>query len=298
MLECTMCGHTPRCNKCDVSLTYHKTLNLLKCHYCGYGEKKSTSCIACGSVEVALVGFGTQKIEEEIMQVFPKAKVGRMDWDTTRNKNSYQQIISDFEDKSIDILVGTQMVSKGLDFDNVALVGILNADQMLNFPDFRAHERAYQMMSQVSGRAGRKNKRGKVVIQTYSPEHNIIRYVIDSNYEALYHSEVLLRRNFKYPPFYRMVGITIKHQNLDLVNAASEYFTGILKDALEEADVLGPEFPAIARIRGEYIKNILVKIPRNATTNKTKEMILHKMELFHITDPFKKCRLIVDVDPV
>jgi len=298
MLECTLCGHTPRCNKCDVSLTFHKTLNLLKCHYCGYSERKSTSCVACGSIEVALVGFGTQKIEEEIMQVFPKAKVGRMDWDTTRTKNSYQQIISDFEDKSIDILVGTQMVSKGLDFDNVALVGILNADQMLNFPDFRAHERAYQMMSQVSGRAGRKNRRGKVVIQTYSPEHNIIRYVIDSNYEALYHSEILLRRNFKYPPFYRLVGITIKHQNLDLVNAASAYFTGILKDSLEEVEVLGPEFPSIARIRGEYIKNILIKIPRNATTTKTKDMILYKMELFHITEPFKKCRLIVDVDPI
>ncbi|MCX6181943.1 MAG: primosomal protein N' [Bacteroidetes bacterium] len=298
MLECKLCGHTPKCNKCDVSLTFHKTLNLLKCHYCGYAERKTTSCVACGSVEVELVGFGTQKIEEEIMLVFPNAKVGRMDWDTTRSKNSYQQIISDFEDKSIDILVGTQMVSKGLDFDNVALVGILNADQMLNFPDFRAHERAYQMMSQVSGRAGRKNKRGKVVIQTYSPEHNIVRYVIDSNYEALYHSEVLLRRNFKYPPFYRLVGITIKHQNLDLVNAAAAYFAGILKDALEEGEVLGPEFPAIARIRGEYIKNILVKIPRNATTNKTKDMILFKTELFNITDPFKKCRLIIDVDPV
>ncbi|MFM7022103.1 MAG: primosomal protein N' [Flavobacteriales bacterium] len=298
MLECSMCGHTPRCNKCDVSLTYHKTLNLLRCHYCGHSEKKSISCTACGSVEVVLVGFGTQKIEEEIMQVFPTAKVGRMDWDTTRTKNSYQQIISDFEDRSIDILVGTQMVSKGLDFDNVALVGILNADQMLNFPDFRAHERAYQMMSQVSGRAGRKNKRGKVVIQSYSPDHNIIRYVIDSNYDALYNSEILLRRNFKYSPFYRLVGITVKHQNLDLVNASADYFAGILRDVIEEGEVLGPEFPAIARIRGEYMKNILVKIPRNATTNKTKEMIQHKTELFYITEPFKKCRLIIDVDPI
>ena len=298
MLECNLCGHTPKCNKCDVSLTYHKALNLLKCHYCGYAEKKAISCAACGSVEVALVGFGTQKIEEEIALVFPKAKVGRMDWDTTRTKNAYQQIIGDFEDKSIDILVGTQMVSKGLDFDNVALVGVLNADQMLNFPDFRAHERAYQMMSQVSGRAGRKNKRGKVVIQTYSTDHNIIRYVIDSNYEALYHSEILLRRNFKYPPFYRLVGITVKHQSLDLVNAAAAYFAGILKESLDEAEVLGPEFPSIARIRGEYIKNILVKIPRNATTNKTKNTILFKIELFQITEPFKKCRLIIDVDPV
>jgi len=297
VLECSTCGHIPKCNKCDVSLTYHKFTNLLKCHYCGYSEKKGINCTACGSVELDLVGFGTQKIEEDIKQFFPKAKIGRMDWDTTRTKNSYQQIIADFEDKNIDILVGTQMVSKGLDFDNVALVGILNADQMLNFPDFRAHERAYQLMSQVSGRAGRKNKRGKVVIQTYNPNHNIIQYVIDNNYEALYHSEILQRVNLHYPPFYRFIGLTVKHPSAELLNASADFLAEHLRSALRDIEVFGPEYPPVSRIRGEYIKEILVKIPRTLPVAKVKEIIQHKMDVFNSTDPYKKCRILVDVDP-
>lgn len=295
--ECSTCGHIPKCTKCDVSLTYHKFTNLLKCHYCGYSEKKGINCTACGSVELELVGFGTQKIEEDIKQFFPKAKIGRMDWDTTRTKNSYQQIIADFEDRNIDILVGTQMISKGLDFDNVALVGVLNADQMLNFPDFRAHERAYQLMSQVSGRAGRKSKRGKVVIQTYNPNHNVIQYVIDSNYEALYHSEILQRRNLHYPPFVRFINLTVKHASAELLNAAANFLADHLRTALVGMDVFGPEYPAISRIRGEYIKEILVKVPRTLPVAKVKEVIQLKMDVFNSTDPFKKCRLIVDVDP-
>ncbi len=297
VIECSTCGHIPKCNKCDVSLTYHKFTNLLKCHYCGYSEKKSISCVACGSIELEMVGFGTQKIEEGIKQFFPKAKIGRMDWDTTRTKNSYQQIIADFEDRNIDILVGTQMVSKGLDFDNVALVGILNADQMLNFPDFRAHERAYQMMLQVSGRAGRKNKRGKVIVQTYNPHHNIIQYVMENNYEALYHSEILQRRNLNYPPFYRFITLTVKHVSAELLNASAEFLAEKLRVLSTEVEVVGPEFPVIARIRGEYIKEILIKIPRTLPVNTVKNLIHEKVNLFNVTDPFKKCRVIVDVDP-
>ena len=295
--ECSTCGHIPKCNKCDVSLTYHKFTNLLKCHYCGYSEKKGINCNACGSLELELVGFGTQKIEEDIKQFFPKAKIGRMDWDTTRTKNSYQQIIADFEDHNIDILVGTQMISKGLDFDNVALVGVLNADQMLNFPDFRAHERAYQLMSQVSGRAGRKSKRGKVVIQTYNPNHNVIQYVIDSNYEALYQSEILQRRNLHYPPFVRFINLTVKHPSAELLNASATFLADHLREALVGMDIFGPEFPAVSRIRGEYIKEILIKVPRTLPIGKVKEIIQHKMDVFNTTDPFKKCRVIADVDP-
>jgi len=201
MLECFTCGHVQQCKRCDVSLTYHKFANMLRCHYCGYVEQIQIACTACGSVETDLKGFGTEKIEEEVKSVFPNAKVGRMDLDTTRGKNAYQKLIGQFEDKEIDVLVGTQMLTKGLDFDNVSLVGILNADQMLFYPDFRAFERAYQLMAQVSGRAGRQAKRGKVVIQSHNPHHSTIQDVMANDYLNMYNTEILNRRNFHYPPF-------------------------------------------------------------------------------------------------
>ena len=201
--SCETCGWSPQCKNCDVSLTYHKYQHLLRCHYCGHSMKPPTSCQACGSTELKMIGFGTEKIEEELELYLPDARVARMDLETTRSKNAYQNIINDFEERNIDILVGTQMVTKGLDFDNVTLVGVLNADMLLNFPDFRAFERAYQLMSQVAGRAGRKQKRGKVIIQTYNPNHWIIQQVMANDYLKMYQQEVVERRNFKYPPFYQ-----------------------------------------------------------------------------------------------
>ncbi len=257
-IQCDSCGWVPQCKNCDVSLTYHKFRNEYNCHYCGYKIPNVSSCKACGSFEVSLKGFGTEKIEEDIKLLFPKARVQRMDLDTTRKKNSYFEIINQFEERAIDVLVGTQMVTKGLDFDNVALVGILNADQMLNFADFRAFERSYQLMSQVAGRAGRKKKRGKVIIQARDPHHTIIRDVVDSKYENMYQNELLDRRNFHYPPFYRLIKFTLRHKEVNLVNASAKYFADMLKHKFGER-VLGPEFPAVARVRNQFNKNILLK---------------------------------------
>ncbi|NQX99350.1 MAG: primosomal protein N', partial [Flavobacteriales bacterium] len=241
---CEECGHVPECNNCDVSLTYHKHNNVLKCHYCGSSKKTPTVCAACGSAKNTLKGFGTEQIEEELAIYFPKIKIARMDADTTRAKNAYHRLITDFEDHNIDVLVGTQMVTKGLDFDNVSLVGILNADNMLNFPDFRAFERSYQLMSQVSGRAGRKKKRGKVLIQTYDPYHTIIRQVIEHDYLGMYKDEISQRKKFKYPPFQRLIHFTMKHRDRNKLNEGAREFVGALKIKFGER-VLGPDFPVI-----------------------------------------------------
>ncbi len=296
-LICEECGHVPMCNSCDVSLTYHKFANILKCHYCGYSKQMPTSCSACGSTRVKLKGFGTEQIEEELALYFPDQTVARMDADTTKTKNAYQKLINDFEDRNIDILVGTQMVTKGLDFDNVSLVGIMNADNMLNFPDFRAFERSYQLMSQVSGRAGRKAKRGKVLIQTYDPYHSIIRQVIDHNYIEMYNDEISQRRKFHYPPFQRLIHFTLKHRDRDVLNAGAEEFANALK-ADFGARVLGPDFPAIARIRNLYNKNIMVKVEREASVKKTRELILEIKNKFETFSDYKSIRIAIDVDPL
>lgn len=296
-IQCETCGWTPFCKRCDVGLTYHKYLNKLKCHYCGYEARMPKTCEACGSHEVKLNGFGTEKIEEDIELIFPKASVARMDLDTTRSKNAYQRIINDFEDRQIDILVGTQMVTKGLDFDNVALVGVLNADQMLNFQDFRAHERSYQLMSQVAGRAGRNKKRGKVIIQSYQPYHPIIRNVIQSEYFEMYTQQIIERRNFKYPPFYRLIQFTLKHKDKDHLNNGAAHFGKVMRTKFGDR-VLGPEYPAIARIRNLYQKQILLKIEKTASIKKAKEIIKDKLIDFAQDKEFKSIRIIVDVDPI
>ena len=296
-IQCDKCAWVPQCKNCDVSLTYHKFRNEYKCHYCGFKQQNITSCGACGSLDLELKGFGTEKIEEDIKQFFPKAKVQRMDLDTTRSKNAYYNIIKDFEERSIDILVGTQMITKGLDFDNVALVGILNADQMLNFADFRAFERSYQLMAQVAGRAGRKAKRGKVIIQSRNPYHSIIRDVIDNNYENMYKNELLERRNFKYPPFYRLVQFTLRYKEINLLNEASQHFTQLLKGVFGSR-VLGPEFPAIARVRNQYNKQVLLKLEREASIKASKQEINNILTQMGTHKDFKKVRVIVDVDPV
>ncbi len=296
-MECEHCNYISTCTQCDVSLVYHKHINKMKCHYCGYSIKPHHQCPSCGSSDITLKGFGTEKIEEELPLLFPDATIKRMDLDTTRAKNAYTNIIQDFEDMRIDILVGTQMVSKGLDFENVAVVGILSADNMLSFPDFRAHERAYQMMAQVSGRAGRKNDRGKVIIQAFDPWHAIIRQVIDNNYVEMYKNQILERRNFLYPPFYRLVQITLMHTDPKMVNSASDALAREFRKSFPKKLVLGPEYPMVSRIRAQYLKNIIVKIDRNAGILQKKEILKNILEEFSHNTKWKPVRVKINVDP-
>ncbi|MCH2234379.1 MAG: primosomal protein N' [Crocinitomicaceae bacterium] len=295
MLMCEMCGWTPECTSCDVSLTYHKTSNLLKCHLCGYFETPPSSCGACGSRKLSLKGFGTEKIDDDLKIIFPDAKTQRLDLDTTRAKNAYQKIIDDFEQGEIDILIGTQMVTKGLDFDNVGLVGILSADQMLRFPDFRAFERSYQLMSQVAGRAGRKEKRGKVIIQAYEPNHWVIQKVMEHNYIDFYNQEILERRNFHYPPFYRMIQIRMKHKSLDKVVLGAHTLAKELKTVFKER-ILGPETPSIGKIRNQHIQHINIKYEREASPRKVKNIIFEKINHLLSTPDFLSIRIDIDVD--
>lgn len=298
MLECDVCGHVEKCVRCDVSLTYHKHSNILRCHYCGYMQQISVSCSACGSVETGFKGSGTEQIQEEFAKLFPKAKLARLDLDTTKRKYAYQDIITDFEDREIDVLIGTQMLTKGLDFEHVSVVGVLNADQMLGFPDFRAFERAYQLMLQVSGRAGRREKRGKVIIQTYNPHHAVIRNVIDYDYLSLYNSEILIRKNFYYPPFFRLITITFKHKNQNLLDAAADGVTSGIKASLAEAAiVLGPEYPSIARINNFYHKKTMIKIPKNVAIVEVKNIIQQWIDKFKNDITYRSVRYNIDVDP-
>lgn len=294
--ECDTCGWVPKCKNCDVSLTFHKQIYQLKCHYCGYSYQPSSSCLACGNHNIKMHGFGTEKIEDELSVIFPDAKIARLDLDSTRAKHSFQQILSDFEEQKADILVGTQMVTKGLDFDNVSLVGILSADSLLNYPDFRAFERAFQLMTQVSGRAGRKDKQGLVIIQTYQPEHPIVNNVVRNEYEDMYNSQIKEREKFKYPPFVRLIKITLKHKELDIIDPAASELKNILNSNFGNR-ILGPEFPPVMRIRNQYIKNILLKIEKTDSLSRTKEILLEKLNKFKDEKPFRSVKIIVDVDP-
>jgi len=228
IVECNTCGHSPQCPNCDVSLTYHQYTKQLRCHYCGYKMAMLINCLACGSAELDSKGFGTEQVEEEVKLLFPNNKVARMDLDTTRGKYGYEKIITAFEQHEIDILVGTQMLTKGLDFRNVKLVGIMNADNMLNFPDFRAHERSFQLMQQVAGRAGRTDERGKVLIQTYNPYHKILQQVSNNDYVSMYDEQLDERYNYKYPPIYRLIKITLKHRDYNKVNDGAEWLAKII----------------------------------------------------------------------
>lgn len=296
ILICESCGNAPQCINCDVSLTYHKFKKELNCHYCGYHIPLPSTCPACGDTNLRVKGFGTEKIEEELAIYLPEAKIQRMDLDTTRAKQAYHQIINAFQEGEVDILVGTQMVTKGLDFENVALVGVLNADNLLHFPDFRAYERAYQLMSQVAGRAGRKGKRGKVLIQTYNPEHQIIRQLIDHNYEEMYRNELIDRRNFRYPPFYRMVSLTLRHRDKAKV-AKAAFYLGDQLGAVFGDRMLGPEPPIVERVRTYYLQQIMLKIEKKASINKSKEILREILNDFQAKDDFKSIRLSIDVDP-
>ena len=296
VLQCHECGWNPMCKNCDISLIYHKSSHQLRCHYCGYHEALVDACKACGSVELDKKGFGTEKIEDDLQSIFPSVNIARLDLDTTRKKNAYDEILQRFADGSIDILVGTQMVTKGLDFDHVSLVGILNADNMLHFPDFRSHERAFQLMSQVSGRAGRRSKRGKVLIQTYDPRHPIIQLVQQHDYTGMYQLEILDREHFHYPPFYKLIEITLKHKDYQQVKQASESYAILLKNKLGDR-VLGPEMPTIGRIRNQFIFRVIIKMERGAPLQQMKNYILHCKDEIHKTPFGKYVNIDFDVDP-
>ncbi|GAB5399946.1 MAG: primosomal protein N' [Aureisphaera sp.] len=295
VVECTTCGVAPQCPNCDVSLTYHQHRNELRCHYCGYQMAMLVSCMACGSDTLDPKGFGTEQIEEELMGLFPDHTIARMDQDTTKGKHAYEKLIERMENGEIDILVGTQMLAKGLDFRKVSLVGVMNADNLLNFPDFRAHERSYQLLQQVSGRAGRTEKRGKVIIQSYNPLHQILQQVSTNDYDGMYVEQTEERYQYKYPPHYRTIRITFKHRNFGTMQKASVWFAEVLRLQLNE-QVLGPESPAVSRIRNEFISNILVKIPKQQSLQKTKTFIQKVQQRFHSQKEFSRVKLIVDVD--
>lgn len=295
-VECMTCGHVPQCPQCDVSLTYYKYKNSLRCHYCGYNIANPTHCHKCHSTDLNTKGFGTEQIELELKSLFPDKNSWRMDQDTTRGKHGYEKIIDAFKNREIDILVGTQMLAKGLHFDNVGMVGILNADNMLFQPDFRAFERAYQMMVQVAGRAGRKDIRGKVFIQTYNPLHNVIQQVTTNDYESMYKEQVYERHNFKYPPFYRLIRITLRHKDYEKLKDGALWLYNVLSQTIG-VPVLGPEEPGINRIRNEYIRTIMIKIPNGVALGGTKKAIEKTLASFEAVPQYRPVRVTINVDP-
>jgi primosomal protein N' (replication factor Y) (superfamily II helicase) len=295
-IECSDCGFIPVCNQCAVNLTYHKAIGRLVCHYCGYSTNVPDKCGNCGSTGITTRGFGTEKIHDEIKIIFPAARVARMDHDTTRSKNSFDRIIRAFEERQIDILIGTQMLSKGLDFENLTVVGILNADNMLNFPDFRAYEKGFQLMEQVSGRAGRRQKVGTVIIQTADPSNRIIRLVLRHDYKGMFDFQSEERKTFRYPPFFRLIKISTRHKDKIRLND----FSGILGDELKSVfgkRVLGPEYPLIPKIQLWFIKIIIIKIEREKSAAKAKQLISETIEKVEKMKGASSFKISVDVDP-
>ncbi len=295
-LECEACNWMPSCRNCDVTLVYHKKSNQLRCHYCGYVAPVPSTCPECHSPGVRMKGFGTEKVEEELGILLPAARISRMDLDTTRSKHAYQNIITSFEEQKIDILVGTQMVTKGLDFDHVSTVCVLNADNMLSFPDFRSEERSFQLMAQVSGRSGRKKKRGLVIIQTYNPAHPIIQSVVKHDYLGMYGYQLGERRKFKYPPFHRLILLKVKHRNPELVNKAASDLAKRLA-AVFGNRILGPEYPPVARIMNQYLKHIMVKVEVESSVQNAKSKMLEIITEFYRKPEFHPVRVLIDVDP-
>ena len=296
-IECGQCAYVVKCVNCDVSMTYHKHLNQLVCHYCNHSMQLPTVCPACHSPAIETRGFGTEKIEEEMSLLYPDYKVGRMDLDTTRSKAGFDKLIKKFEDGKVNILIGTQMIAKGLDFENVSVVGILNADNMLNYPDFRAFERSYQLMTQVSGRAGRKNKQGLVVLQTSNPKHPVIMDVINHNFINHYNGQLEERSMFKYPPFYRLIYITIKHKDQQVTNKAAHLLARQLA-VIFGSRVLGPQAPVINRIQNLFIKKILIKLEKKASPNKVKDLMRESIFSLQAQQEFRYVTFQIDVDPM
>ncbi|MBK7442235.1 MAG: primosomal protein N' [Bacteroidetes bacterium] len=297
-LICEACGWTPRCINCDVNLVYHKFSNELRCHYCNYTSSTYNVCPACGSSRIIIKGFGTEKIDDELQYLFPDAKTGRLDLDTVKSKHGHEKILHAFELGDIDILTGTQMVTKGLDFDNVNLVGILSADQILNFSDFRAAERAFQMITQVSGRAGRKNRKGLVMIQAIAINHPVLQFVRQHDYAGFYKKEIAERQQFGYPPFTRLIRITLRHSKVETVNKTAAWLGGELKNQLGER-VLGPAIPGIPRIRNKYLSEIMIKYPNNRVSGEfVKNIIKLEVEKLQLNPAHKRVEILIDVDPM
>ena len=298
VLECNVCAWTPKCQNCDISLTYYKYQENLRCHYCGFKQEVVNQCVTCGNKGIELIGYGTERIEDELSLYFPDLSIRRMDYNTTRLKNAHTKIINEFASGKIDVLIGTQMVAKGLDFENVTTVGILNADHIINFPDFRSNERAYSLITQVAGRAGRKKDLGKVYLQTSMPDHPIIQKILDHDYVGMYENDLNEREKFNYPPFYRLIQITIKHKDaLELYKLG-----GIAKNKLSTyfgASLLGPEKPYVGKIRNWYILNFVLKIPNQGGPIKAqKSKLLQAIHQLEKTKEFNKARVIIDVDPL
>ncbi|MBL7856395.1 MAG: primosomal protein N' [Cyclobacteriaceae bacterium] len=299
MVNCEDCGWVPKCVNCAVSLTYHQFRHALICHYCGYKESLPHQCPTCSSTRIKTVGYGTEKLEEELKLHFPDATVQRMDLDTTRSKTGYDTIIEQFEKGETNILVGTQMVTKGLDFDHVSLVGVFNADRMMHFPDFRSYERAYQLITQVSGRAGRRNKAGKVVIQTGSPEHPVLNFILHHQYEDFYHTQLTDRQIHDYPPFARLMDITVKHTDKKVCRDAANHLAELLRKNLQGPKILGPGEPMIAKIRNQYLMNILIKVQRGkADLMLVKKTLAELIQSITREKEFRNVRIVVDVDPL
>lgn len=297
-LRCPACGWHAECIHCDVSLTYHKNRSSLLCHYCGYQSPLANTCPACGSLELKLQGFGTEKIEDELKIYLPEASIGRMDYDTVRTKDAHARIINDFEERRLDILVGTQMVTKGLDFENVGVVGVISADQLLQFPDFRAGERGFQLITQVAGRAGRKGKRGKVIVQAMNVSHPILREVQNNDFQAFYGREILERKLFGYPPFTRLIKVTLKHKKPEVLNRSAKIFVQELKGNLGER-VLGPSVPLVGRVRGQFLLDVLIKMEYSPKLwKKSKEQISRATQVMQQGEGFSTVRVSVDVDPI
>lgn len=298
MVRCKQCEWIPKCENCDVSLTYHKHVNTLTCHYCGYTMQLPAICPACKQPTLEIVGYGTERIEDEVEAVFPEDKIARMDLDTTRNKNSYEKLIEDFSARKMNILVGTQMVTKGLDFAGVSTVGILNADTMINFPDFRSDERAFDMMEQVSGRAGRKNKQGRVVIQTSDVSHPVIGFVKKHDYMGFYRYELGERERFSYPPFTKIINIYLKHRDNAVLNEMAVRYSNMLREVFRHR-VLGPEPPMVARVQNLYIRQVVLKMENEASMPKVKAILRTIYErMLAVDSRMKQVILYYDVDPM
>ena len=293
---CDQCGWTPKCANCDVSMVYHKNLGMLRCHYCGYATLLPPLCPACGQNSLKIFGYGTERIAEEIKEEFPEAKVARMDLDTTRNKDAYQNIIEDFASHDTEILIGTQMVSKGLDFGDVSTVGVLNADTLLNFPDFRSNERAFNMIEQVSGRAGRRQEKGKVLIQTVNPRNDVLLHVKSHDYEGYYQKEIQERRKYSYPPFTKIINIFLRNKNPEMCDKAAIDFTLALRKVFGDR-VLGPEKPYVSRIASYYIQSIMLKMEVGVSMKKVKDLLREIYASVSNTPEMKSTLVHYDVDP-
>ena len=297
MIECKQCGWVPHCQHCDVSLTFHRNLNQLTCHYCGYTYQVPAECPACGSRELQTRGYGTEKIEDEVRAIFPEARIARMDLDTTRTRQAYERIINDFSAGRTNILIGTQMISKGLDFDRVSVVGILNADTMLNYPDFRAYEHAFMMMSQVSGRAGRRGRRGLVILQTKSPDIPVIHQVVDNDYAAFFRSLLAERREYRYPPFTRLVYVYLKHRSDSLVDTASHEMGSRLRQWFGTR-VLGPDRPAVAKVKSLAIRKLLLKIEPGLDLPTVRKYLALAQQQMLQDKRYASLQIYFDVDPL